>query len=606
MNIPLKPNDGSEAAGRSEMTESELVSAFSDPSSERTTVEVAAALPPHTHVDRSEGLQSVLRALDAAPLIGIDVETTGLNPRHERLRIISVATATGCWVVDVETVDPAPLLDLLRSKRLVGHFIGFDLAFLAQRGFETDDAQDTLFLDHLLHSGEPNIRHSLAEAARRHTGVELSKELQRSDWSGPLTSEQIAYAARDAAVLIPLHDALSHKIENAGLSEAAAVENGCVPAIVWMSLAGVPVDAAAWSEICRNLETEAVAMRDEMDRTAPPALTLDLGFGRNWDSPSEVKDALKLAGCSIENTNEETLSDLDHPLANLLRRYRENRKLVSTYGPAWLEHLDGGRVYPDWRQMGASSGRMACSSPNLQQIPRSHGYRGCVAAPPGRVLIKADYSQIELRIAARIAGEEKMLRAYETGSDLHILTAQNVLGKADVSKTDRQLAKAINFGLLYGMGADGFRRYARVQYGLRLTEEEAARYRETFFTTYPALRRWHRSVRNAAARETRTRAGRRRFIDVKTPLPLRLNLPVQGTGADGLKRALGLLWERRSRCPGAVPIIACHDEIVVEAPVAAAVAAADWLRSAMIDGMAPLIQPVPVDVEVQVGKNWEV
>jgi DNA polymerase-1 len=170
-----------------------------------------------------------------------------------------------------------------------------------------------------------------------------------------------------------------------------------------------------------------------------------------------------------------------------------------------------------------------------------------------------------------------------------------------VSKEQRQLAKAVNFGLLYGMGARGFRLYARSNYGLELTEDEASRYRDAFFQTYPGLRRWHRSTPKAPV-ATRTLAGRRRQ-DVGR-FTEKLNTPVQGTGADGLKLALALLWERRAECPGAIPVLVIHDEIVVECDAGQTEAVRGWLCRAMVDAMAPLIDPVPVDVEVKSGRTW--
>src|SRR5262249_9908518 len=161
-------------------------------------------------------------------------------------------------------------------------------------------------------------------------------------------------------------------------------------------------------------------------------------------------------------------------------------------------------VYPSWRQIGSDAGRMSCSNPNMQQIPRAKDYRRCAKAPLGRVLVKADYSQIELRIAAKITGDHAMLAAYGRGGDLHTTTAQRLLGKEEVTKADRQLAKAINFGLLYGMGAQGFQRYAKSQYGLDLTLEQAATYRQAFFAAYPGLAKWHAQVRRHQAVETRT------------------------------------------------------------------------------------------------------
>ena len=197
-----------------------------------------------------------------------------------------------------------------------------------------------------------------------------------------------------------------------------------------------------------------------------------------------------------------------------------------------------------------------------------------------------------------------MIEAYRRGDDLHMLTARQLVGKDEVTKADRQLAKAVNFGLLYGMGARGFRIYARSKYGVELTEAQAQQYRAAFFAAYPALAAWHRKIGRTEKRpiETRTLAGRR-VLNV-TGFNEKLNTPVQGTGADGLKQALGLLWERRGQCPGAVPVLVVHDEIVVECDAAQADAVAAWLKQAMLDGMASLVAPVPVEVEVQIAPTW--
>src|SRR5262249_39676455 len=158
-------------------------------------------------------------------------------------------------------------------------------------------------------------------------------------------------------------------------------------------------------------------------------------------------------------------------------------------------------------------------------------YRACFQAPKGRLLVKADYSQLQLRIAAKVAHETRMLEEYNHGEDLHKLTARQITGKTDVSKADRQLAKAVNFGLLFGLGAKALRGYARSNYGLDLTPEQAKQYREAFFVTYPGLAKWHRRAGHSQALECRTLAGRRRLLDSKTPFTHRLNTPVQGTEA---------------------------------------------------------------------------
>jgi DNA polymerase I len=179
-----------------------------------------------------------------------------------------------------------------------------------------------------------------------------------------------------------------------------------------------------------------------------------------------------------------------------------------------------------------------------------------------------------------------------------------LLGKDEVAKSDRQLAKALNFGLLYGMGAKGLQGYSRTAYGVELTEEQAVEYRARFFRTYPKLAAWHRQVGRSGEQlvETRTIAGRR-LLGVKR-FTEKLNTPVQGSGADGLKLALGLLWERRVQAPGAFPIMAVHDEIVIEADARRAEEAQAWLKAAMIDAMSPLAEPVPVEVESSIGTTW--
>jgi DNA polymerase-1 len=552
----------------------------------------------------------VTAALEGTALVGLDIETTGLDPRADRVRLLSVATdtidgGTFTYLIDCFAVDPSPLWEALAGKELVLHNAAFDLAFLARRGFApAGKVRDTMLLAHLLTAGTTE-KVGLADCCKRWLGRDLDKAEQRSDWSGQLSAGQLRYAALDAEVLLPLLRLLVGKIKEVGLVEAARIEHRCLPAVVWMGGSGVAFDAGRWRELARAAEEEAAGLRQELDRAAPPRPGKAL-FPEpwNWDSPQQAKQALALAGCAVESTAEETLAALGHPLAALLRRYRLARKQCGAFGADWLEHVrDDGRVYATWRQVGTRAGRMSCSGPNMQQLPRG-AHRRCVVAPPGRVLVKADYSQIELRIAAKVSGDEALLAAYRRGDDLHTITARNVLRVEEVTGQHRQLAKAINFGLLYGMGARGFRQYAKTQFGVELTEGEAHRYREAFFKSYPGLAAWHRRVRAEKAMETRTRSGRRRVLDGRTPDTHRLNTPVQGTGADGLKLALALLWERRGEVPGAFPVLAVHDEIVVECEQGQGEAVAGWLKRAMVDSTAPLIAPVPVEVEVKIARTW--
>jgi DNA polymerase-1 len=453
-----------------------------------------------TLVSDADGLAALAGAVEKATLIGLDTETTGLDPRRDRIRILAINLDTNnddrtTYLIDVFRVDPTPLWQALASKPIILHNAIFDLAFLHQLGFTPGDVvHDTMLLAQLLAAGTFD-KVGLAAVVERELGRTLDKKLQKADWTGTLSPVHLEYAAQDAAILVPLYQALSAKITEAGLDGVAEIERRCLPAIIWTATSGATFDQERWNALAIAAQAEADRLSTELDAIAPRrpnSLTLDLW---NWDSPIQVVEAFAAAGITVEDTADETLATLDHPLAPLLRDYREVTKKVGTYGKDWSKFVSpDGRIHASWRQIGAASGRMACREPNLQNLPRDPAYRQCLRAPPGRVLIKADYSQIELRIAVKLSRDTALLAAYHRGEDLHTLTARQVLGKTEVSKQDRQLAKALNFGLLYGMGAARFREYAKTQYGMLLTEEQARSYRNAFFRTYPGLARWHQQA----------------------------------------------------------------------------------------------------------------
>jgi DNA polymerase-1 len=297
-------------------------------------------------------------------------------------------------------------------------------------------------------------------------------------------------------------------------------------------------------------------------------------------------------------------------IAKLLE-YRTVQKAMTSYGENILEEISPvtGRIHADFRQIGAPTGRFACTNPNIQQVPHAVEYRRCFRAPEGRKLIIADYSQIELRILADFSGDRGFIDAFQSGGDLHRVTAAQVFNVPvdQVSADQRSFAKRLNFGVVYGIGAQ---RFAMLT-GLKQTEAEDALRR--YFATYPQLDAWLRDAANRAVREhqTRTKSGRlTRFkFDPEDRQAVSMtqrngkNTPIQGTSADILKRALRLLHDRL-RGTDAQIVNIVHDEIVVEADAQNAADVVKIVEDAMCDAGEEYVTAVPVKVEADVADEW--
>lgn len=569
--------------------------------------------PPRLHTHPA-ALAAIAQELADAIRLALDIETYGsrkgdaLDPGRGDIRLLTLCRHGGrVHTIDLQATgyDLRGLKPVLEGAEIVAHNARFDFGWVvAKCGLVIPKALCTLTAARLLAAGtKPG--NNLDQCLQRYCGIEPGPDHSTSDWgSMVLTDDQLIYARRDVAHLHDLAGTLEHEIEMAGLAEVWRLETKLLPVVVAMEHAGIAVDQDKLATIAteaRRREAGAVA-----------ALREALGNPRlNPGSPTQLLPALKAAGLDIDSTGEEALKAADDSrLVPLVLAVRGAAK-EAQQAEALIEHIGpDGRIHAGFNPLGAATGRFSSSKPNMQNIGRGE-LRDAFRVPPGRKLVQADYSQIELRVAAALAGDSLMLDAYRSGADLHKRTAAAVLGKAesDVTREDRQLAKATNFGLIYGQSAPGLARYAQSAYGVAMTEEQAGVIRERFFNTYSGLARWHTEAWGqvrAGAGETRTRLGRRRLIPDDASDWVRfttlVNSPVQGAAADGMKLAM---VELAGRLPeGARIVSTVHDELLVECPEADAGAVLALTIGTMRGEMEKLFPEVPVEVEGRVCNSW--
>jgi DNA polymerase I-like protein with 3'-5' exonuclease and polymerase domains len=561
-----------------------------------------------------ECLPTIAAAILEAKTVALDLETygprkgDGLNPWAGDIRLLSLCVPDqDPWLLDLRAIgyDLGELKSALETVEIIAHNAKFDLLWLRVKcGLRASKVFCTLVGARLLSAGtKPG--NDLDKCLHRYLGVPAAADHSLSDWGSMFLGEdQLDYAARDVAHLHALADKLRGELEHDGLEAVARLEFDLVPVIVEMEAAGIAVDQAR----LREIETRA---KDEAAEHAA-LLRNKLGDPKlNPGSPPQLREGLARCGIQVENTNEETLKAADDgDLIPIILAFRGAEKLAQQARSLFDRAKSDGRIHGRFDPTGTATGRFSSKDPNLQNVGRGE-LRSCFVPAEGHKLIVADYSQIELRAAAAIAGETKMIEAYRNGVDLHRQTAAEVLRKRldTVTKEDRQISKSCNFGLLYGLSAKGLMRDAASSYGVHLELEKAEQIRRQFFRTYDRLRQWHGTSHNkakAGVREVRTVLGRRRLIPDTASYWQRftalINTPVQGSCADGMKRALVLL---AGRLPTEARLLSTvHDEVIVEAPETMADEVCNLVKATMEEAMSAVFPEVLIEVVARVCFNW--
>jgi DNA polymerase-1 len=577
-------------------------------------------------------LRAAVESLFSQVAIGLDTETTDLDPYLARLRLIQLASPDGVYIVDMNCFADgdmkhgealAPLRQLLTRPRpiKIAHNAKFDAKFIKHNlGVDVVGLFDTLLASQLVSAGDIEERHGLQAIAGRYLNEAVDKTERLSNWEFELSEAQLQYAARDAAVLIPLREKLIDKIKSNGLIQCAQLEFECVMPVVDLELTGFFMEKQRWLEQLRIVEEKRAEIANELQEMLGEGVAQASLFGPpraniNLDSQQQVTEALTRLGIPLpDSTRNWKLQPLaaQYPIVAKLLEYRTMQKALTSYGQNMIEFINPrtGRLHADFRQIGAPTGRFACTNPNIQQVPHAVEYRRCfMGHPNGRKLVIADYSQIELRILAEFSGDQAFMDAFRSGADLHKVTAAQVFGVSQdqVTKEQRDFAKRLNFGVVYGIGAQRF----SIMTGLGVPEAEDVLRR--YFATYRGLDRFLRESANRAVTDKEARTGSGRLVkfnfdptdrqQVSMTQRNGKNAPIQGTSADILKRALRLLNDELRETSGKIVNI-IHDEIVVEVDEGEAPAVAQTVEQAMCAAGEEYLTTVPVKVESQIASEW--
>lgn len=513
-------------------------------------------------------------------ILGLDIETqrnvgyledkkAGLYPSKSRIRLIQLYTGKEGFIFDLNNIN-IKIFKPLSKVPCIAHNALFESMFFQAVGIELKLGCTMLMHAVLTNQG----RISFKQAAQEYLNIDLSKEQQTSDWNTPeLSKQQLDYAMLDAVLALQLHKVLHQRLADEKLLAGYQLARNCINPVAKAQITGFPFDSIKHTEKISEWQKDQLKAENALRK-----LCGDINFNSQkqlsqWLETKLPKEILGRWSKSpksgyLTTGAAELARHEDVDIVQPLIAYKRMEKQLSTYGEGYLKHVINHRIYPSFTLLGAASGRMTCSQPNIQQLPNRYGLRECVRALGDSCILAADYSQIELRIVAILAQDHTMLDAYRQGHDLHTLMAGRILKKdqGDISTDDRKIAKAANFGLLYGAGPTTLQTYARVAYGVELTEEEAIHIREVFRQTYPGIYRWQQetTAQTQQSLMTRTIGGRiRRYRpDEKGLYCESLNTPVQGAGADLLMGAIPKVAQS-IKGYAAEMIGFVHDEIIV-------------------------------------------
>lgn len=601
-------------------------------------------------IDDERKVSPALEHLHKFDCLGFDTETyhsfvkngPAFDPTEgARTRLIQFGTPEGdVYVFDRYKVSPEFMHKIFPNKFLmVGQNLKFDMKFLMYEYgiYEYGPIWDTMIAEQMIAKGkavgekqvedEMRVFVGLDHIAKRHLGVELPKDEQASQWGNPeLYDRQVYYAARDGLITIPIYQVQRDLIWQQGQVRATEIEFDAIPCYGWMELNGVYFDEDAWNATADEVEAKCDELKYKLWARLGTQRVLFEGVRPiNLHSRPAVMQAFEALGIKIPLDRKGKISISKENL-KAIQQYEEIQlymewvkwdKRRTSFGRNWMDKRNPytGRIHCSLMQIGAETGRSSAKGPNLMQLPKEDMYRNCIKARDGWVLIDPDYSQCELRILCEYSRDKNMLVAFDEGHDLHRYTAHLIFKVAleEVLDKQRGIAKNINFGIVYGIGAARFAEYSGIP--IEEAEKIMAYYLQDVYGEMGQWLQWQGNYVFENKMEVSTMSGRKRqyIIDFKDKQKVAAvkrnatNLPIQGTNADITKRALGLMYKEivARKWLGEVKLLLpVHDEILAEAAGYMALEAEEMMVRNMEQAEGEFLKRVPVKVDSQITTVW--
>lgn len=598
-------------------------------------------IPAFYITEKKEAVLALKSLSNCDTLIGIDTETAALpeyrsaykpalSPHTSNIRLLQFYTGKSVVVFDLHKIgDNKIFIPFLESKRFIAHNALFEIKFLKAMGVKDINIGCTLILSrilfHAIYPTDEGLSASLSNMVEKMLKVEVGKENQKSDWSVPdLTFEQVQYAALDAVYVLKLAQKLNPALAKLGLQKTYSLLKKAQHPIAALEMSGIKLDTDK-HRLALNVWRDKlyISRKEVLELTKLEKLTghtMSQWLVDNLDP--KILSIWPVTETGKLSTDSHTFSDFSYlPVVKPFSEFQKREKLTSSFGMNLINMVNEGtgRIHSSFNLCGARTGRLSCSRPNVMQFPRTPDkkkypdepdIRENFVAEKGWVFICADYSQIELRVAAELSRDKVMLSAYEQGIDLHTLTASKIAGKklSDVTKEERQQAKALSFGLLFGLGATKFAHYAKKSYGVEISQEDAETSVREWREIYSGYVEWQQKQVKEAQKtfQARTPNGKLRCLPADNTYGTSMNTPVQGGAAEVMLSALVRLFEALKVYPQ-IQIVNCvHDEILLESWADFSDTAKGILEESMIMGFLDIF-PYGITnglVECNTGVSW--